>query len=568
MNVGQLRIDIGQYSIAGAKPRNDDSYGVLVPQGHLLESKGIAAAIADGVSSSLAAKQASELAVRGFLDDYTSTPETWSVKQSVSTLLKSSNDWLYAQGEKMQGEGLGLATTFSGLVLRQGTAHVFHLGDTRIWLLRKSRLTQLTTDHRKKFGRGQEQLVRGLGLDSKFEMESQQLAFERNDLFILTSDGVHDHLSTQRMAEICGSQVPLHDIAKSMVDAAFENGSQDNLTCQIIRVEEVGSVDVAGYKAQAVNLPFPPLLKAGQKLDGYEILRLLSESSRSQVYLAKATGGNVVAIKTPSPNFEDDSAYINGFAREEWIGRTVQSPHLVKSLEATEQPTALYHVMEYFEGQPLDQWMKDNGKPDLQKVRAIIGQAALGLRALHRKGVLHLDLKPGNVLIDAAGTVKLIDYGSAQTANLDEESRSAVPLHGGTKDYSAPELLNGARATNLVDIYSLAAITYEMLTGRLPFGRGFAKPRDLNTLDYLPARFVNNNVPLWVDAALEKALHKKPAERTETLSGFIANIETPNPSLGYDNFKPLLERNPIRFWQFVSFVLALTVLILMFNLNK
>jgi len=567
MSPPRLAIEVGQYSIAGRKLRNDDSYGVLSPKNHLLESKGIVAAIADGVSISVAAKQASEMAVRGLLDDYPATHESWSVRQSVATILKSTNDWLYGQSQKMGVDEGGMATTLSCVVLKAGMAHIFHVGDTRIWRLRGAVLEQLTTDHRLRLGPGRDNLSRALGLDAKLEVDCRTEKLERGDIYVFTCDGVHDQVSAALIAGTIASKESLDVAARAIVDSAFESGSDDNLTCQIISVAEVGASGAEALALEDAQLPFPKLLRGGDKLDGYEIQRLLSESSRSQVYLAREREvGQLVAIKTPSPNFEDDGAYIAAFAREEWVGRMVHSPHVLKSLENKGRRSALYHVMEYFEGQPLDQWLHDNPGPDLAKVRAIIAQAALGLRALHRKGFLHLDLKPGNILINAAGTVKLIDFGSVQTAGLDEESKLAVPSHGGTKDYSAPELLSGHRPSNMADLFSLAAIAYEMLTGALPYGQGFAKLADVRRFSYVSARQKNEIVPLWVDAALKQAVEKLPERRTETLSGFIANLETPNSALGYEAFKPLLERDPVRFWQLVSLLLAAIIAYLVFKL--
>ena len=144
---GRPRITIGQHSAAGVKAGNDDSYGVVVPAGALLAAKGLAMAIADGVSASAGAKQASETCIKSFLEDYFATPESWAVKKSVGVVLKAVNVWLYGQGLRM-ADGGGLATTFSGLVLKAGVAHVFHAGDSRIGLLRQGRLEPLTRDHR------------------------------------------------------------------------------------------------------------------------------------------------------------------------------------------------------------------------------------------------------------------------------------------------------------------------------------------------------------------------------------------------------------------------------------
>ena len=142
------RVAIGQHSTAGRKPHNDDSYGVVVPDDASLASKGIAMAIADGMSSSEAAKEASENCVKSFLQDYYATHSSWSVKRSVGVVLKSINSWLYAQGQSGHGGDHGMVSTFSGLVLKAGVAHIFHAGDSRIGLVRQGRLEPLTRDFR------------------------------------------------------------------------------------------------------------------------------------------------------------------------------------------------------------------------------------------------------------------------------------------------------------------------------------------------------------------------------------------------------------------------------------
>ncbi len=278
---------------------------------------------------------------------------------------------------------------------------------------------------------------------------------------------------------------------------------------------------------------------------------------------------DVVVLKTPSVNFEDDPVYIEMFSREEWIGRLVQSPYVLKVLQPDQQRRSLYYLTEYFEGQTLRQWMHDNPRPDTETVRTIVEQIAKGLRAFHRKDIVHQDLKPENVMIDRYGAVKIIDFGSSRAASqLDSGSPVEDPQLVGTLDYIAPEYHLGERGTNRSDIYSLGVITYELLTGKLPYGKGFASSRDVSRLTYIPARTVREDIPVWVDAALAAAVAKTPSKRIDALSAVVEDLRRPNPSLDYERMKPLVERNPLVFWQGLCAALALIVVVLSYVISR
>ena len=558
MSAALLQIEIGQHSIAGRKPRNDDSYGVIIPNDRSLQTKGIAIAIADGMSSCAAAKEASETCVRSFLADYYATPESWTVKRSVAAVLKAINGWLYAQGQRREFDDGGLVCTFSGIILRQGSAHIFHAGDSRIWRLRGSTLEQLTIDHRLRLSGGLEHLSRAMGINQNLEIDYRLEPLVKGDIFTLTTDGIHDVLSQQDIIKsILSNQADFNFAASHLVNLAHTKGSADNLTAQIFLVSECGDADVEGLRDSSAKLPFPPPFVGGEVLDGYTIIRPISESSRGQVYLAKDnSSAEIVAIKTPSQNFKDDPNYLNSFAREEWIGRLIASPNVLKIFVPLKQPTSLYHVTEYFEGKTLQQWMQDNPKPDLEKVRLIVEQIVLGLRAMHRKDILHLDLKPSNIMIDAQGLIKLIDFGSSLAASTAEDSNSKIPA--GTVDYAAPEHLLGTAPSTLSDLYSLGVIVYEMLTGYLPYGGGFKTARQIARARYLPAVSRRKDIPDWIDAALEQAVQLSPQRRTEALSAFVENLRKRNTGLRTARERPLLERNPLLFWKGVSLLLFVT----------
>jgi len=567
----EIAISVGQHSIAGRKSRNDDSYGVLLPQKSLLATKGIAMAIADGMSSSEAAKEASETCVRSFLDDYFATHPSWTVKTSVERVLTAANRWMHSQSEALSVEGRGMISTFSGTILKSSMAHIFHVGDSRIYLLRDRHIERLTNDHRVRVSRQQDYLSRAFGIERDLAVDYRKRPVERGDVLVFTTDGIHDFLSDAQIANIILTMPgDLDGAAERIVSAAFANNSPDNLTCQIVRIDNPGAPDQEAQSERLSALPFPPELHPGSDLEGYKIIRELHLSKRTQVYLAlDGAASETVAVKTPSVNFEDDARYIEMFTREEWIGRLVSSPHVLKVLHTDRARRSLYYVTEYFEGQTLRQWMLDHPSRDLETVRRLVEQIAKGLRAFHRKEILHRDLKPENILIDRNGTCKIIDFGSAWVAGIEETGAAADgETFAGTIVYTAPECFRGEQPTTRSDIYSLGVIAYELLTGHLPYGRGFARAKDVDRLEYISGRRFREAIPAWVDAALARAVRKNPEHRTGVLSEFVEDLRKPNPSLVAKGFIPLMERDSVIVWRSIALMLAVLNFILLYLLSR
>jgi serine/threonine protein kinase len=167
--------------------------------------------------------------------------------------------------------------------------------------------------------------------------------------------------------------------------------------------------------AQPRELPLPPLLEARAVFDGY---RIVARTARLQphIYLAVDIETDaVVTIKIPSIDLRDDPAYLKRFMMEEWVARRIDSPHVLKPCLLQRKRNFLYVATEYIDGQTLTQWMIDNPKPSLETVRGIVEQIAKGLRAFHRKEMLHPGHRPDNIMIDATGTVKIIDFGSTRS---------------------------------------------------------------------------------------------------------------------------------------------------------
>jgi serine/threonine protein kinase len=235
----------------------------------------------------------------------------------------------------------------------------------------------------------------------------------------------------------------------------------------------------------------------------------------------------------------------------------------------TRRRSHLYTVMDYVEGRTLAQWLSDNPQPDLEDVRRLVEQIAAGLRAFHRREMVHRDLRPHNILVDAAGTIQIIDFGSTRIAGLAEDDPTVDETVLGTVQYTAPECLAGRPATPQSDIFSVGVIAYQLLTGRLPYGalaaQAFSEAR-AQRLHYVSIAAARMGLPGYVDAALRKAVHPNPVQRYEVLSAFVHDLRHPNPSLPGLRRAALLERDPVLFWKLVSLVLATAVVYLLARL--
>ena len=570
----KLQVVIGQYSDKGRKEINQDFHAALVPQEPQLGSKGVVIALADGISSSKVSQHASQTAVTGFLEDYYCTSEAWSVKLSAQRVLSATNSWLFSQTRQSQyryDKDKGYVCTFSALILKAATAYLFHVGDTRIYRLRDQALEQLTEDHRYWLSREESYLSRALGINQQVDIDFRSLSLEQGDIFVLTTDGVHEHVSPQFIAEAARCD-DLDAASRTIIDQALAQGSDDNLTIQIVRIDGLPDRDSVATFHHLTELPFPPALDARMEFDGYKIIRQIHASSRSHAYLAvDGDSGEQVVIKTPATEQREDPAYMERFLLEEWIARRINNANVAKPCALTRKRNYQYIAMEFIQGQTLAQWMRDHPKPELNAVRDIIRQIANGLQAFHRLEMLHQDLRPENIMIDSAGTVKIIDFGSTRVAGLLEMEDANVPVPIlGTEQYSAPEYFLGESGTARSDIFSLGVIAYQMLTGKLPYGTRVPRARTRaaqRKLVYASAREEQRTIPAWVDAAIGRAVHPDPHKRYEELSEFVFDLHHPNREFLRRTQPPLMERNPVGFWKTVSLILAVSLVVALYKLH-
>ncbi|MDA7817172.1 bifunctional protein-serine/threonine kinase/phosphatase [Sulfurimonas sp.] len=570
----KLKISISQSTSKGIKDVNQDFHDIKIPTGHQLINKGIAVAIADGISSSDVSQEASKSSVNLFIEDYYSTPESWSVQKSAKGSISTINSQLYLksrQGEHRYDRDRGYVCTFTGMILKSNTAHIFHIGDVRIYQLRDNELRQVTTDHRLWISQDKSYLSRALGMDSEVLIDYEKLKLLENDIYLLMSDGVYEYLEQQTIIDIVSENHEFEHSANKLIELALGNSSDDNLTAQVIRIDSIPDKDVSELYQELDDKKPAPILQPKETLDNYLIIRNLSANHRSHVYLAvdNYTGKNVV-IKVPSVDLRDDKVYLERFMTEEWIARRINNVHVLKSYQQSHPRNYLYTVFEYIEGQTLAQWLIDNPKPTLEEVRVIIEQIAKGLQAFHRHEMIHQDIRPENILIDKSGTVKIIDFGSTRVEAIEEMNSLIKQDHIlGTLQYSAPEYFLQDTGTTASDIYSLAVIAYYMLSKKFPYGTNVAKATTKlaqKKLKYNSLYTDEFEIPYWIDQTLKKALIPNPFYRYSLLSEFTYDMRHPNQKFISNSQPAIYIRHPIAFWKSISFILFSVILYLLYLL--
>jgi len=550
-----IQLSSAHYSISGRKTDNEDCVSYCVPNDNLQLTKGACGVIADGVSSAEAGAAAAQYCVNEFIKDYFDTPDIWTVKKSAQKVLSAINRTLYSRSNEYL-DSRGWVCTFSAIVIKSHTSHLFHIGDSRIYRIRGSRIECLTQDHIAPLSKSNSCLAKAMGMDTQLELDYRALAIEAGDTYLLTTDGVHDSIEPQAMLGLIQAEGGLQRRCETLVETAFEAGSTDNLSCQLIHVDTLCRDNMNDLTDKLTKLPFPPPLDAGMKIDGFLVQEEIYASNRSQLYRVKdiQTGQHWV-MKTPSPNYDDDPAFIERFIMEEWVGNRIDSPHVVTVGKSPRAKTFLYYLMQPIAGIPLGQWIAQNPFPKPYIAIDLIRQIAQGLRAFHKRETLHQDLKPSNIMIDDQQHITLVDFGSVFVAGIDEifvalEREKVL----GTIDYADPLIRLGQNTGIQGDLYSLASITYEIFTQHLPYGSALehcTSPAHLRKLHYIPAQRFNAIIPLWFDRALMKGLSVDLEQRYHNLDDLLQDLTQPNPAF----LTPMTETKQSRamlFWQLMS----------------
>ncbi len=281
---------------------------------------------------------------------------------------------------------------------------------------------------------------------------------------------------------------------------------------------------VAAQRALMINPP-----QKGDRLGHYRVDGLISRGGMASIYRGTdVQSGCPVAIKIPHPEMEADVVFFDRFHREADIGRKLDHPGVVKVLPDPDAGRVCM-IMEWVEGIPLRKILDAQGKIPQERAVQISLRICGVLGYIHEQGVVHRDLKPDNILMDANDDIKLIDFGIARETGSRRLTYGKLTKSMGTPDYASPEQVKGKRGDERSDIYSLGVMLYEMVSGEVPF-------LGPNPLVAMNQRLLKKpTLPLEIEPAITpqlreiitRALERDPRNRYATAREFAEDLEHP-----------------------------------------
>jgi len=546
-----VKITYAESSVTGpVRPHNEDFVLYWEPDTEQdRQSRGAVSLLADGVGGQGFGEVASKLAVETALRVFQEADPATTDNQLLWRMFNAANLAVYDAGMVHGGQDR-MASTLTVSLFRRNEVAIGHVGDSRTYLIRQGTIRQLTSDHTyvamqvkmslisKQDAMNSELrgvLTRSIGANPTVQVDYARAVLRNADIVVQCTDGLHGSVTESEIKDYV-SRMPAAAACEQLSQLAEKRGSEDNISIQVLRVENVQRVGyyrgaVAYYAPVAQPVSNEP--QVGQVFDErFEITDIISRSGMSSVY--KATDlktGRQVALKVPLLKLESDPAFYSRFEREEEIGRALDHPGILKILPVDpKQRSRPYLVMEYLEGQTLDEVMqRTKPLPEADALR-IVSRVCDALDYLHKHQVVHRDLKPQNIMLCNDGSLRIMDFGIAKAATSKRITFGGFSPTLGTPDYMAPEQVKGQRGDERTDIYSLGAILYEMVTGRLPFeGQNAYTVMNARLVgDPVAPRTHNPKIRPEVEEIVLHAMARDPADRYESAAAFKADLDAPD----------------------------------------
>lgn len=260
----------------------------------------------------------------------------------------------------------------------------------------------------------------------------------------------------------------------------------------------------------------------------YELIEKIGDGGMAIVYKAKdRLLKRFIAVKILKPEFVQDIKFVENFRKESHAAASLSHPNIVSIYDVGQEGNINYIVMELVSGKTLNELIKEEAPMDYRKAADIAKQVASGLSAAHKKGIVHRDVKPHNILMTEDGIAKITDFGIAKAVTNTTIVDSGKDNVMGSVHYFSPEQAKGTNVDEKSDIYSLGIVLYEMLTGKVPFDGDNPVTIALMQINepVTPPSVFNHNVPPGLERIVMKAVEKQPKNRFDSADEMIDALD-------------------------------------------
>ena len=260
----------------------------------------------------------------------------------------------------------------------------------------------------------------------------------------------------------------------------------------------------------------------------YELIEKIGDGGMAIVYKAKdRLLKRFIAVKILKPEFVQDIKFVENFRKESHAAASLSHPNIVSIYDVGQEGNINYIVMELVSGKTLNELIKEEAPMDYRKAADIAKHVSAGLSAAHKKGIVHRDVKPHNILMTEDGIAKITDFGIAKAVTNTTIVDSGKDNVMGSVHYFSPEQAKGANVDEKSDIYSLGIVLYEMLTGKVPFDGDNPVTIALMQINepVTPPSVFNHNVPPGLERIVMKAVEKQPKDRFASADEMIEALD-------------------------------------------
>jgi serine/threonine protein phosphatase PrpC len=515
----------------------------------------VIAVLADGAGSSDGAREASQRAVRSFINHYQTRPRTWTPQKALAEFTRVINRTLHQDSLSRFGAP-ELITTLSVAVIEGNRLYGLNVGDSRVYLLHGDSIIQLSRDHVAERTGLPHVLDKALGLEPEIEPHVFESPLEDGDLAMLCSDGIFNALQPEELGRALQHRSPARVIVTSARERATPE-TRDDVSAIVLDIERTGRLGAV----KELPLRIPDKLQKGDEVDGFTLVKSFQSSDRT--WLATREGSRYVLKFAPVEALENDEI-LNLFVKETWNAERLRNDAFFPRAFLPAGATTRFYAMEFIEAPSLKAFI---GSRRLAADEAVALGKFLLEAAQYLAGfdLVHGDIKPENILVVPGYDriqFKLIDFGSVTEI-------FSITSRAGTASYLAPERFHEAPISERTELFAVGVTLYEALTGAFPYGEieRFQNPRfhDLKR----PGK-LNPNLPPWLESVLLRSLARETGARYQHYSEMLFDLANPaRVTPFHSRNEPLLARNPLLFYQAGFFILlALTLALLVILLHK